>query len=261
MLATKLYDENTDTSIPRCVPEKAPHHQKYNILTLQDLPAPPPLRKSRKHRPAPLDLSPPSQRQHLSPLDNPNALEEYLFSSSPTSANSAVGMGMPSPAHYSQNDLLNILDSNPPLTPIPPLRTAPLPSDDKNVGLNLHVEGPDVVVPSSPGLPPLHAEEAMEGPFDEIFLELLHTETSFLSEVETIEIIVREVLNPLGVVEANWVDAVTQLKKLHTEFVGQLGAGDRAGITPGVLKSILIWVRRTTNRDVLTLANLCQRTL
>lgn len=149
---------------------------------------------------------------------------------------------MPSPAHYSQTDLLNILDSNPPLTPIPPLRTAPLPPDEKNVGLNVHVEGLDVTAPLSPGLPPLHAEEAMEGPFDEIFLELLHTETSFLSEVETIMVIVREVLNPLGAVEGTWVDAVAELKKLHTEFVGQLGAGDRAGITPGVLGSILKWV-------------------
>ena len=82
----------------------------------------------------------------------------------------------------------------------------------------------------------------MEGPFDEIFLELLHTETSFLSEVDTIEAIVRELLNPLGVVETTWVDVVVDMKKLHTEFVGQLGAGERGGITPGVLKSILHWV-------------------
>ena len=148
---------------------------------------------------------------------------------------------MPSPVHYSQTDLLNILDSNPPLTPIPPLRTAPLPPDEKTVGLNVHVEGPDVA-PLSPGLPPLHAEEAMEGPFDEIFLELFRTETSFLSEVDTIQAIVRELLNPLGVVETTWVDVVVDMKKLHTKFVGQLGAGERAGITPGVLKSILHWV-------------------
>jgi len=214
---------------------------KQTALIAQDLPTPS-LRKSRKHRPAPLDLSPP-HRQHLSPLDNPNALEEYLFSSSPATANSAVEMGLPSPAHYSQRDLLNILDSNPPLTPIPPLRTAPLRPDEKPVGLDGHGEAPGVA-PLSPGLPPLHAEESMEGPFDEIFLELLHTETSFLSEVETIEVIVREVLHPLGAVEPTWVEAVEDLKKLHTEFVKQLGASERAGITPDVLKSILKWVCR-----------------
>jgi hypothetical protein len=239
MLATKIYDENTDTSIPRCIPEKVCHLQIH--LTSKELPAPPPLRKSRKHRPAPLDLSPPQQRRHLSPLDsnNPNALDDYLFSNTPGTAKSSVGMGMPSPAHYSQTDLMNILDSNPPLTPVPPLRTAPLQP--------LELEGRGVEVPDgapfSPGLPPaLHAEEELNGPFDEIFLELLHTETSFLSEVETIEVIVREILKPLDVVDASWLDAVSKLKELHTEFVAQLGAGDRAGITPVVLKSILKWV-------------------
>ena len=149
---------------------------------------------------------------------------------------------MPSPVHYSQKDLLNILDSNPPLTPVAPLRTAPLPPDGTNVGLNVTVDIPDVA-PLSSGLPPSHAEESMDGPFDEIFLELLHTEMSFLSEVETMAVIVKEILNPLGVVESSWIDAVEELKLLHTQFVAQLRAGERAGITPGVLKSILKWVR------------------
>jgi hypothetical protein len=239
MLATKIYDENTDTSIPQCIPEKvSPLNVQSNC---QELPSPPTSRKSRKHRPTPLDLSPPQQRQHLSPLDsnNPNALDDYLFSNTPGTAQSNVGMGMPSPAHYSQTDLMNILDSNPPLTPVPPLRTAPLhPQDTEGLGVDV----PDGA-PLSPGLPPaLHAEEGLDGPFDEIFLELLHTETSFLSEVETIEVIVREVLQPLDVVDSAWLDTATKLKELHTGFVGQLGAGDRAGITPIVLKSILKWV-------------------
>jgi len=199
-------------------------------LIFQDLPTPPPLRKSRKHRPTPLDLSP--KRQHLSPLDsnNPNALEEYLFSSSPASANSAVGLGMPSPAHYSQMDLLNILETNPPLTPVAPLRTAPL--------------APEVeLAPPSPGLPPaLHAEETMDGPIDDIFLELLHTESSFLSEIETIEEMVIDVLGPLKVVESSWTEGIKNLKTLHTVFAGELAVGDRAGITPVVLQNILKWV-------------------
>ena len=151
-------------------------------LTSKDLTAPPPLRKSRKHRPAPLDLSPSSN--HLSPLDsnNPNALEDYLFSPSPMSSKSAVDMGMPSPAHYGQTDLLNILESNPPLTPVPPLQTATFRKDsgERDLDMSLRVDTPEGTAPSSPGLPPAsHSTDVMEGPIDEIFLELLHTEQSF----------------------------------------------------------------------------------
>ena len=137
---------------------------------------------------------------------------------------------MLSPAHYSQTDLLNILDTNPPLTPVAPLRTAPLP--------------PEVdIAPVSPGLPPaLHAEETFDGPIDEIFLELLHTETSFLSEIEAIENMVQNVLGPLHVVESDWSDAVSSLKLLHAGFAKELGASDRGAITPDVLLSILKWV-------------------
>jgi hypothetical protein len=106
---------------------------------------------------------------------------------------------------------------------------------------NLTADVPDIA-PLSPGLPPSHAEGSMDGPFDEIFLELLHTETSFLSEVEAIAIIVKEILNPLGVVEGSWIEAVEEMKLLHTQFVGLLGAGECAGITPGVLTGILKWV-------------------
>jgi uncharacterized NAD(P)/FAD-binding protein YdhS len=77
---------------------------------------------------------------------------------------------------------------------------------------------------------------------DEIFLELLHTEKSFLSELDTIDTIVRDILIPLSVVDAKWHDAVDNLKSLHDEFVQHLGAGDRAGITPVVLETIVKWV-------------------
>jgi len=202
-------------------------------LMMQDLPDPPPLRKSRKHRPAPLDLRTPNPhpRQHLSPLDsnNPNAIEEYLFSPSPSHSN----LGMPSPAHYSQNDLLNILNSNPPLTPVEPLRTAPL-KEEVTLGLGVQL---------SPGLPPASHSVWETGVVDEIFVELVNTEKSFLTEVETIEVIVREILVPLGVVEHEWTYVVTNLKILHSEFVGHLNAeGERTGITPEVLQDILKWV-------------------
>jgi len=227
MLATKkLYDENSGSPQRS---EKVPLTQKSQCLTIQDLPPPPLLRMSRKHRPTPLDLSP--KRQHLSPLDsnNPNALEEYLFSNSHATANSSVGLGMPSPAHYSQIDLFNILETNPPLTPVAPLRTAPV--------------APEVdVVPVSPGFPPaLHAEDT-EGPIDEIFLELLHTETSFLSEIETIEAMVKEVLCPLGVVGSDWVSGVSSLRILHAGFAKELGKSDSGAITPTLLQSLLEWV-------------------
>jgi hypothetical protein len=146
-------------------------------------------------------------------------------------------MGMPSPAHYSQTDLMNILDSNPPLTPVAPLRAAPLVEEGLRPGT------PADTAPLSPGLPPAsHSEDTMEGPIDEIFLELLHTETSFLSELDTIDSIVRDILLPLDVVDTKWLNAVDNLKTLHGEFVQHLSAGDRAGITPAVLESILKWV-------------------
>jgi len=140
---------------------------------------------------------------------------------------------MPSPAHYSQNDLLNILNSNPPLTTVEPLRTAPL-KEEVTHGLGVQL---------SPCLPPASHSVGETGLVDEIFVELVNTEESFLAEVETIELIVREILVPLGVVEHEWTDAVTNLKALHSEFVGHLNAeGEHTGITPEVLKDILKWV-------------------
>jgi hypothetical protein len=152
-------------------------------------------------------------------------------------------MGMPSPAHYSQTDLMNILDSNPPLTPVPPLRTAPL------VDNSLRPETPGDVAPLSPGLPPAsHSEDTMEGPIDEIFLELLHTEKSFLSELDTIDSIVRDILIPLGIVDNKYLASINSLKQLHADFVRSLAADDRAGITPLVLETIIKWVNIPHNK-------------
>ena len=228
MLAMQANDENRDTSLPRDLSDKV-CSWSWPTNVSQDLPPPPPLRKSRKHRPTPLDLSP--TRQHLSPLDsnNPNAIEDYLFSSSPISANTTVGLGMPSPVHYSQTDLLNILESNPPLTPVPPLRTSP-PA--------IESEAPDAPQ-LSPGLPPAsHCDRQV----DDIFVELLQTENSFLEEVNTIEIIVREILAPLGVADDRWLHAVEDLKDLHGTFVQDLIGEKMSGITPTVLKVLLKWV-------------------
>ena len=77
---------------------------------------------------------------------------------------------------------------------------------------------------------------------DEIFLELLHTERLFLLELDTINTIARDILIPLGIVETGYLDTVGGLKNLHGEFVNQLSAGDRAGITPNVLNCIVKWV-------------------
>jgi hypothetical protein len=255
MLATtaRPNDENSSSLlIPRCLSEKVPpkYTQINTKLTLvKELPLPPPpppLRKSRKHRPAPLDLSP--QRQHLSPLDsnNPNAIEEYLFSPSPVTA---VGLlGMPSPVHYSQNDLLNILDSNPPLTPVPPLRTAPLPTvedtlSETNVVTGLGVQVDDAP-PLSPGLPPAShtIDPSPTGPVDEIFVELVATEDSFVLELDTIERIVAELLVPMDIVSKEWLDVVRDLRALHVRFVRDLNSDEKTGITPSILNTILHWV-------------------
>jgi hypothetical protein len=132
---------------------------------------------------------------------------------------------------------MNILNSNPPLTPVPPLRTAPL------IETGLRPETPGDVPPLSPGLPPAsHSEDTMEGPIDEIFLELLHTEKSILSELDIIHSIVRDVLIPLGIVDHKYLISINSLKQLHAEFVQSLAAGDRAGITPLVLETIIKWV-------------------
>lgn len=143
---------------------------------------------------------------------------------------------MPSPAHYSQNDLLNILNSNPPLTPVEPLRTTPFKPEDGEVTHGLGVQ-------LLPGLPPAsHSMEETVGIVDEIFVELVGTEESFLAELETMEGIIREILVPLEVVGQEWMEAVRNLKTLHAEFVTQLNGEERAGITREVLKEILRWV-------------------
>ena len=240
-------DENSSLAISHCLSEKVPANIHPSLTTrklihgVQELPLPPPppppLRKSRKHRPAPLDLSP--QRQHLSPLDsnNPNAIEEYLFSPSPATALSLLGM--PSPAHYSQTDLLHILDSNPPLTPVPPLRTTA--SEDTVTGLGVQV---DDAPPLSPGLPPAShtVDPSPAGPVDDIFVELVATEDSFVVELNTMERMVAELLVPMDIVSREWLDVVQDLTGLHVRFVRDLNSDGKTGITPSILNTILHWV-------------------
>ena len=150
---------------------------------------------------------------------------------------------MPSPVHYSQKDLLNILNSNPPLTPVEPLRTAPLKmevrdTEGETLGLGVQL---------SPDLPPASHSVGAAGTdvVDEIFVELVSTEESFLAELETMEGIIREILVPLGVVGQDWTEAVVNLKNLHAEFVTHLNKEERNGIMRETLKDILGWVTLT----------------
>jgi hypothetical protein len=152
---------------------------------------------------------------------------------------------MPSPIHYSQNDLLHILDSNPPLTPVPPLRTTTTGNDPRVngpvTGLGVQV---DDAPPLSPGLPPAsHAvDPTPPGPVDEIFVELVATEDSFVVELDTIERIVAELLVPMSIVSKEWLDVVRDLRALHVKFVRDLNSDEKMGITPSILDTILEWV-------------------
>jgi hypothetical protein len=191
---------------------------------------------SRKHRPASLDLSP--QGQHLSLFESnyPCAIEGSTLAHSLASRSSNVGLGTPSPAHYSQRDLLHLLDSNPRLTPVLPLRTAPLVPANGELGV-------DLTLSLSPGLPPAsHSMEVVGDPIDEVFVELASTENSFLEELDTIGMVLKEILVPLEIVSSEWLEAVSKLNSLHREFVRQLGVHERVVLTPPTLKSILNWV-------------------
>ena len=221
-------DENRGTSLPQCLSD---HVSLLFCPTnvSQELPPAPPLRKSPKHRPMPLGLSP--ARQHLPPLDSNNlsAIEDYLFSSPPASANANVCLGIPSPMHGSERNLLNLVRSNPPLTPVPPLRTSPLPGESETTN----------IAQSSPGLPPASRRDRL---MDDIFVEFLQTESSFLQEVNAIEVIIQEILAPLGIADDRWLHFVQDIKHLYRAFVQDLVEESMGGISPTVLKVLLKWV-------------------
>lgn len=131
-----------------------------------------------------------------------------------------------------------MLNSNPPLTPVEPLRTTPF-KQEREDGEVTHGLG----VQLSPGLPPAsHSMGEAVGIVDEIFVELVGTEESFLAELETMEEIICEILVPLEVVGQEWTETARNLKTLHAEFVTQLNGKERTGITREVLKEILRWV-------------------
>jgi hypothetical protein len=119
-------------------------------------------------------------------------------------------------------------------------------------GLGVQV---DDAPPLSPGLPPAShtVDPAPTGPVDEIFVELVATEDSFVVELHTIERIVAELLVPMAIVSKEWLDVVRDLRALHVRFVRDLNSDEKTGITPSILNTILHWVRPLNWLGMLTL--------
>jgi len=269
MLAkTRPTDENSGLIVPRDLsdtapksPQNQPCHSQLTLFREQDLraPPPPPPRNSRKHRRVPRHLQhlwP--QRLHISLLDsnNPNSIDKYLVSPSPST--SLGPYGMPGSAYYNQIDALNSPDTNPTETAVPSLRMTPLrdtttnrrsPRDSSGGTLIAAngVPGLGVKVDEAPIIPegllgPSPSMDISTGSVDEIFVELVQTEASFAAELEIIAMIMQEVLVPMEIVGQEWLDAVSNLHSTHMAFVRKLNSDGRMQITPSILNTILDWV-------------------